>query len=237
MKYRFFTSLVLIVSVIPTAFSTEENAFAKILPQHCIFAGEFKQQRHINGLTAPLHSQGTFFFNCQQGLLWHSTQPFTESLIYTTKNLHFRSLPETEPETLEGPHHHYLAKLLLDLLSAKADAIAKDFSITTASHHSRTRVILSPISDTLKKGLDSITLESDLENHVDNRDNREQAVLSIAIRDIRQQRTDISIQPTTYLGPNNRDAKPLCYNTVLSDKNSCNLLSTPEQFYDISANH
>lgn len=197
----------------------------KILPKYCIFYGSFEQKRDIIGLVAPLYSSGKLFFSCKKGLIWHSEIPFTESLIYTSKNLHFRNSESTDLEILNGPQHHYLAQLLIGLLSTDIQLVADNFTIAGEEGKEFTRITLKPIGTSIKMGLDNIILEKLRDTSNDD--------LTIYITDTHQQKIQIKIRGITYfVNTKKTDVSKVCSSTSVSKKTNCNILLTPEHFQE-----
>lgn len=156
------------------ALTPESTHLQNILPNHCRFAGTFTQSKNLAGLPVPLHSSGTFLFDCELGLVWHTQQPVPETRVYTQQDLHFQIDANDEIENKDSVIQLYIADLLLGIMSADHDFIANNFSLITqqikASQHEKegepesenksatNSVTLQPTSALLKKGLNSIRL-------------------------------------------------------------------------------
>ncbi len=209
---------------------TENNideALERILPDNCIFSGEFNQVKQLDKLPVPLSSSGQLLFSCHHGLIWKSIKPFNEDLIYTLKSTHFRVIENNEPIPLEGLQHHYLAKFLLSLLSANIESIQRDFDISLdQSNRDTVAINLLPTNTYAKKGLDSISIKKTVAETGDE--------LSINIIDSKKQKTKINIVNINNAKNDSKDEMNLFCHTIFSQAEStCSILSSPQQYIDI----
>ena len=223
----------------------KNNKIKKILPDHCIFSGDFTQSRKIGALPTPLTSSGKLFFSCQHGLIWNNEKPFSESLVYTSQNLHFRKIDSNEPTPLGGQQHYYFAKFLLNLLSADIEYINEQFLVKVEKrmakelvkkenkgkeeNEEKQNITLLPRNNIIKQGLSSILIEKTL------RDEKE--LLSIIITDNKKQTTTLSIgNLITHSKIKKENIERSC---TSSFKNSaaCNILSDPQAYQTIEPNN
>ena len=221
-----------LTSISVSATETDKHELKSLLPSDCIFSGDFIQSKTIKALPQPLLSSGKLFFSCKQGLIWHNETPFAESLIYTRDALHFRSLPDNDPEALHGQQHHYLAKFLISLLSADTEQIEKDFVVELNKKDNSSGATLIPSNEIIKKGLKSINLEKKVEN--------EKEMLSITIDNANEQSIALAITNlSTYLNPypdNKENPCETALSTTLPTTNACDILSTPQHYQTTDGN-
>lgn len=210
--------------------SDDIEALKQSLPDHCVFTGHFSQSKQIKALPVPLLSSGKLFFSCQHGLIWHNDKPFAESLIYTEKNLHFRTIPGTPAIPLSGPQHDYLATFLLDLLSANTKSIEEQFNIDIIKSSAvETKIQLLPSNAFIKKGLSSIQLKKTIVNG--------EELLAITITDNKAQVTALNIgQLNTYSKQKKWDIGANC-GQALANKPACDILSDPYPYQTIDSNN
>jgi outer membrane lipoprotein-sorting protein len=211
------------------AFNTE---IKNVLPDYCVFSGDFTQSRKIAALPTPLISSGKLFFSCQHGLIWNNEKPFAESLIYTSENLHFRKIESNDPTPLDGQQHYHFARFLLNLLSADINSIREQFSIKVKKEvpkQEKTSVTLLPINNILKKGLSSILIEKIIQN--------EKELLSIAITDQKQQITTLNIE--NIIEHSKRKKEKIEHDCTILFENSaaCNILSAPQAYQPTESNN
>lgn len=247
LRISLFTSLALTILSANANSSTENKASAlsnkliNILPKQCVFSGTFIQKKTINSLPKPLTSEGMLFFSCQHGLIWKNTTPFPESLIYTSKNLHFRNTELEQAAPLDGQQHYYLAQFLLNLLSANTDSLNEKFLIEDNNSDKESdltktanSLTLSPKNSFIKKGLDSITIEKRQES-----ENTKETLL-ISINDPKGQATLLEISNlTTYSKKRKADIENDCkYATSNNIEDiSCDILSNPQRYQTVESNN
>ncbi len=203
------------------------EALEHILPDHCIFSGNFNQLKQLAKLPVPLSSSGQLLFSCHHGLIWKSIKPFNEDLIYTLKNTHFRVIDNNGPIALDGLQHQYLAKFLLNLLSSDTESIQKDFDISLdQSNRNTTAINLSPTNTYAKKGLNSINIKKTVTEAGDK--------LTINIMDSKQQTTNINIFNINNAKNDSKDEMNFfCQAFFSQPENICPILSSPQQYTDI----
>ena len=141
------------------------NLLVELLPKHCAFTGDFHQKRFVRSLPAPVISQGSFFFSCQAGLIWHTQSPINESLVYVENGDSFQIRPKQPPQKLKGRFHSYLSYFLLNLLAVEIDYLVENFSIESnldslarADNKEGLSIVLRPLSKSIKRAIRSIVL-------------------------------------------------------------------------------
>lgn len=209
--------------------STSPTKLVDLLPKQCVFSGAFTQQKTINTLPKPLSSEGIMFFSCKHGLIWKNIKPFPESLIYTSENVHFRNTESEQAIPLEGQQHYYLAKFLIDLLSANIESLNEQFSIESGS--SENGLILLPNNAFIKKGLQSISIAKEQE------DKSKKESLVINIKDPKGQTTLLEINNLIVHSKTKKaNIEGDCISATKNDKheeNACNILSDPQRYQTI----
>jgi len=133
----------------------QQAELENVLAKQCRFSGTFTQEKSLKGLPIPLKSNGSFLFDCDLGLIWHTATPITETKVYTMTSSHFQLDDKREIEALDDIIQTTIAKLLLDIMSADQEAITNSFKINSIDQNS---VSLIPNSTFLKKGIQSILL-------------------------------------------------------------------------------
>lgn len=131
-----------------------EDQLETFLPQSCFLSGKFQQEKIIVDLGEPLVSSGRFIFSCENGLIWSSSEPFSETAIYKAKGKHLKILPDGSSEVLSGRMHRELGNILNNLIGAKVDRLRKTFKISSSEEY----VILEPKSKRLRKFMASIRM-------------------------------------------------------------------------------
>lgn len=148
-------------------------------------------------------------------MIWNTQKPFSESAIYTNSELHFRLQDQNNITPLESPRHHFLAKLLLNTLSANVTAIENDFDVQIRQTEHISKADLRPRKTRLQKVLEKIVIE------------KVPRALSITITNKRQERTHIKIDNTQILDDNG-DMGKQCKTHLPEQQSACAILLDPE---------
>ncbi|MBX2809802.1 MAG: outer membrane lipoprotein carrier protein LolA [Cellvibrionaceae bacterium] len=161
------TACLLLISV-SLAHSDDASLWHALLPDACFFTGDFSQKKQLAGLPAPLVSEGNFLFYCDSGLIWNSLSPFSESLIYTDNNIHYR-FQKKRLQPLSGNAHKALAKILIALMRADTAYIDKHFAVSAQlplDDDSLVHVTLKPKRKLLQKAVRYISLKKTHQHRV-----------------------------------------------------------------------
>lgn len=125
----------------------------------CRYTGGFQQKRTLPGLTKRLITTGTFYFNCEQGLVWHTETPRPESLVYTLDGLYFKVNADSTVNQLKGKSTVAMGSFMLSLLSGDHRVLNKNFRradhLVLPNH-----LILVPRKATLRQFIENIDLKS-----------------------------------------------------------------------------
>ena len=98
------------------ASDTEKKLLTDIMPNSCNFSGQFVQKKAIKGLPIPLQSNGEFFFSCDLGLIWRTSSPFEEALLFANGATHFRIDEHGEHAPLSGMVRYSMSRIFIRLL-------------------------------------------------------------------------------------------------------------------------
>ena len=200
----------------------EKRLLADIFPTSCHFSGQFSQQKDIRGIPMPLRSGGNFFFSCDLGLVWSTTSPFEEALLYTDAITNFRADDKGNIELLSGVVRHSVSKIFLRLLKADTDYFADEFSVQLVG---KNKVIeLIPESGLMKKGIERI--------HIKQHENDKHGMsLNIRIKDMRGQMTQVNIEHITkYVIKGKKEAFDQCEKLYPKPLQWCGVLLSPWQY-------
>ena len=100
----------------------------------CKYAAEFTQSRMVSGLPVPLVSTGALLVDCEQGLVWQTTDPIRQSIIYTATPHHFRVTDGREVDLLDDLVNRNMATTLLPMLGGNLEALDGQFDISEAGN-------------------------------------------------------------------------------------------------------
>jgi len=126
-------------------------AFAQSAPIKGVQAGEilrgrFVQDRHLEGMAAPLHAEGSFVLVPDKGLIWRGEKPFPMSTVITPAGILQRvgdeetmRIPATRVPVLA---HFY--DMLKSVLSGDWSAVERDFVVAHGSDAKAWTVTLTP---------------------------------------------------------------------------------------------
>lgn len=109
--------------------------------------GRFVQERHLNGLTAPLKTTGDFVVAPSLGIIWRSLDPVASVTVITPQGIR-RLVDGKEVQRISSARFPAFAKLYDALDRAMIgdwSALAKDFTIACTGDHKAWRVVLKPI--------------------------------------------------------------------------------------------
>lgn len=215
----FFALLSTGLNTIASTNSNPQKALDTVLAKQCWFSGTFTQEKSLKGLPIPLTSDGQFLFDCERGLIWHTATPIIETKIYSLSSNHFDLNEKREIDVLDDVIQTTIAKMLLNIMSANTEAIANNFEITSADSNS---VALIPNSGFIKKGIQSITLQKDLE----------QNALTITLLDNQSQNTRIhSIE--TYKSESKSASLSHCQ-SLFNDAVTCDIFDKPSSYETVA---
>lgn len=144
---------------------------SELLPQQCVFAGEFTQSRTLQNIPVPLISSGKLFFSCDGGLIWQTNIPITETLVYSKQKHYFQIQDDGQVQGLKTRVHAYLAQVLLSLMGADIEQLQQNFVVsdgveevsveknqTKESNKQSMTAVLQPRNKRFKKFLREIVL-------------------------------------------------------------------------------
>jgi len=166
-----------------------------LLPQYCLFTGQFRQKRVIPSLPVPLVSQGRFFYSCHAGLIWHTDSPIVETLVYTSTGQQFEIRPDEQPKQLKSRLHGYLSIFLLRLMAADTEYLYENFTVdllapTALGDHLMGSLVLVPRRKMVKRALKKITLKPDDLDRIVHIINVNKESTEITISDVQQHHID-----------------------------------------------
>lgn len=189
-----------------------------VMPTACHFSGDFIQNKKIQGLSAPLISDGEFFFSCDIGIIWQTQSPFAEALIYS-HYFNYRVSGDAI-EKLTSLTHYGMSKIMLKMLNGDVDYFAESFSVGSLIDG---ELSLSPQSKFMKKAIDKIVLQK---TQVD-----DSISLLVNIHDKSQQLTKITIDNLVeYDLENKQVARRQCEKNHADKEVLCEILHYPARF-------
>jgi len=100
----------------------------KLPDSPCSFSGDFIQTKTITGLDKNLESNGSFYYHCQDGVIWSTHSPIDETLIFSRTGNNFQ-IREQEVSKLKGRQSKLLGKLLNTMMSGNQSEIMQQFSL------------------------------------------------------------------------------------------------------------
>jgi hypothetical protein len=166
---KFFNYVYFLLSIfLSSAVIAQDDEMTKYLPSGCYHAGEYQQKKTITGVDIALNTIGTFVFNCDQGLIWHTQTPIHETLIYKIKGRHSIINSEGIIKNLDGRIHRELGKLLTNLIGGNKEYLTQHFS-SAPIHTDNTKkdatsgIELTPKNKQMQKFLHSLQITPDTE--------------------------------------------------------------------------
>lgn len=158
---KIFTTIVLALAI-PLSLTAWADAanLSSYLPQGCYHAGEYQQHRTLAGMDKPLITDGSFAFNCNQGLIWHTQSPITETIIYKAQGDHVIVQADGSSQILDSRAQRALGKILNNLIGGNSDYLQQTFSIVEKDNsiEKESSVQLTPKNKQMQKFLRSLTI-------------------------------------------------------------------------------
>lgn len=153
---RKFSTLILALTAWCAQSIAADNAEAlkAYLPSGCYHGGHYQQERTLAGLAQPLATEGSFAYSCDRGLIWHTADPVTETVIYKATGKHFLLDGENNLNPLEGRVHQALGTLLNHLIGGDAAYLTRHFHAEIKDEYLR----LVPRQSRLKKFIQNIEI-------------------------------------------------------------------------------
>jgi len=181
-----------------------DNSNIKLPDSPCAFSGDFIQTKTIAGLDKNLISNGSFYYHCQDGVIWSTLSPINETLIFSRTGNNIQ-IKEQEVSNLKGRQSKLLGKLLNTMMSGNQSEIMQQFSIN-AVDTTNSQFELLPKKKSLKRAIKQIQLIFTKTNN--NELEPELNKINIQIRDRKNQLTSIeSTQTNTFDSTNINSAK------------------------------
>lgn len=97
------------------------------LPSGCIHSGVYYQEKTLEGMAKPLQTRGDYIFHCEQGLIWHTASPVTETAIYRATGDHWLLDADGSTARLDSRLHKSLGNLLNRLVGGDATWLQRYF--------------------------------------------------------------------------------------------------------------
>lgn len=105
------------------------ESVASHLPSGCIHSGVYYQEKTVEGMARPLQTQGDYIFHCEQGLIWHTASPVTETAVYRTAGDHWLLDAGGSAARLDSRLHKSLGNLLNRLVGGDETWLERYFQI------------------------------------------------------------------------------------------------------------
>ena len=170
----------------------DASVLAQFKSPACIFSGDFEQTKTIRGLDKNLNSSGRFFYHCEKGVVWKTTQPIEESLVFTKAGKRWK-IQDQKSEPINTRQSRMLGELMNGLIGWQLDYIESNFSFAgTHSNGSDAYVSLLPRKRSLKRALAKVELNLVPAASADDSDE-----LVIAMLDSKAQLTRITVSAIT----------------------------------------
>ncbi|MBU3020487.1 outer membrane lipoprotein carrier protein LolA [Aestuariibacter sp. A3R04] len=199
----------------------DEALLASVFPSGCHFSGQFTQKKAIEGLPVPLMSTGDFYYSCDLGLVWHTSEPFKDAILYVNGSNNFRADETGALTPLTGTTRYIMSNIFVRLLKGDTQYFTEEFAISPADDNA---IVMRPHSDMMRRGLDSI--------HIQKKDTAEAGVsLDIAITDATGQLTSVSIADINeYAFEGKRSAYEQCQTLYSDTATWCQVLRSPARY-------
>ena len=145
---------IFLIFAAPQAVWANTTTLSSYLPEGCYHAGEYQQHKTLAGMDKPLITNGSFAFYCNQGLIWHTHSPITETTIYKAQGSHVVVRADGSTQVLDSRAQRALGKILNNLIGGNSDYLQQTFSIVEKGD----RVELTPKNKQMQKFLNSLSI-------------------------------------------------------------------------------
>jgi hypothetical protein len=127
--------------------------------------GQFVQEQHLKGLTAPLRTEGDFVVAPEVGIIWRSAQPVQSVTVITAQGMR-RTVNGNEVQRIASakiPAFAHMYELIDRAMKGDWSAMEKDFALEYTGDRQAWRIILTPLKSQgpLASRLTSVVLMGD----------------------------------------------------------------------------
>lgn len=152
-----FASLLLALMLMPAAQAFDLAQLRTQLSQNPQVQGQFTQQRYLQGLSAPLVSQGHFALSFGHGMIWRLQSPVAQVFRITANGID-QQLPNGGWASTTQASMHGESKLFLAFLEGDLPALQDQFNLALTGTAQAWQVHMTPRSALLQKIFRDITL-------------------------------------------------------------------------------
>lgn len=124
---------------------------SELLAQPEALTGQFAQEKHMQLLSMPLKSSGSFAVVKDTGVIWQLEKPVNSTMTITEHGLKGVDIDDNRAM-------QYVGKLLMQLLSGEFSTLEKQFSLQAEIEKEQWQLKLEPRSALIKKAVLSISL-------------------------------------------------------------------------------
>lgn len=121
------------------------------LAQPTALVGQFVQEKHMQLLSMPLKSSGSFVVIKDTGVVWQLEQPVQSTMTITEQGLKGVDIEDNRAM-------QYVGKLLMQLLSGDFSSLEQQFKLAATVEDEQWQLVLEPRSSLIKKAVESILL-------------------------------------------------------------------------------
>ncbi|MCX8661858.1 outer membrane lipoprotein carrier protein LolA [Gilliamella sp. B2911] len=157
----FATTLLLTFSTITSAITLSDIQL--LFSKNQVVRADFTQDRHINGLTSPIHSTGKMIISKELGLWWQQNTPFAMTLKMNQQRMEQRIEDQT-PEIITAekqPQLFQFNHLLTAIFTADKEMLENNFDITVTEQNNIWTLTLKPKLAPLNKIFKQIILSGE----------------------------------------------------------------------------
>jgi len=146
--------IALLLAFAPLITWADASKLSTYLPEGCYHSGEYQQQKTLVGMDKPLITDGSFAFNCNQGLIWHTQSPITETVIYKAQRDSIIIRADGSTQVLDSRVQRALGKILNNLVGGNSEYLQQNFSMLEKDNS----VELTPKNKQMQKFLHSLNI-------------------------------------------------------------------------------
>lgn len=128
--------------------------------QYSVVRANFEQDRHINGLSKPLHSSGQMIISKQLGLWWQQKTPFALTLKMNDQRMS-QGIGDQPPQIItaqDQPQLFQFNSLLAAIFNADSATLNANFTLTLSEKENQWHLRLVPKTTPLDRIFKQINL-------------------------------------------------------------------------------
>ncbi|MBR9728321.1 outer membrane lipoprotein carrier protein LolA [Shewanella intestini] len=143
------------------------NVLAQLFAHTTRGHGSYQQQKKMSVLTLPLASQGVYYVEPGNTIVWQQQQPFAQTTLIKDGALSQFINGELQPNT-KAAGGQAASQMIMALFSGQWQSLSQDFSVNLTGNAAQWQIKLTPKSGPMAKVFSAINLQGQQQviNHI-----------------------------------------------------------------------